>query len=74
VYELSIRGDLSLRGVSREVELPVRVEIHADALRAVGSLRLRQSDYRIRPTSAAGGTIKVDDDVRLEFDVTARVE
>ncbi len=74
VYELSIQGHLSLHGVSREVELPARVEIHADALRAVGSLRLRQSDYRIRPTSAAGGTIKVDDTVSLEFDITARVE
>jgi polyisoprenoid-binding protein YceI len=74
LFELKVRGDLSVHGTSREVEVPARVEFQAGALRARGVFSLRQSDFRIRPTSAAAGTIKVDDGVKLEFDVTARVE
>ncbi len=80
LFELRVRGDLSLHGTSREVEVPARIEFASDAgrtggvLRARGVISLRQSDFRIRPTSAAAGTIKVDDSVKLEFDVTARVE
>lgn len=72
--ELSIRGDLTLHGATREVELPVRVELEGGVLRAQGEISLRQSDFRIRATAAAAGTVKVDDIVKLGFDVTARVQ
>jgi polyisoprenoid-binding protein YceI len=74
VVELKVRGDLSLHGSSREVELPAILEFQDGVLRARGAITLRQSDFRIRPTSAAGGTIKVDDAVKLEFDVVASTD
>lgn len=70
--ELAIRGELSLHGMTREIELPVNVEMQGELLHAQGEISLRQSDYRIRATSAVGGAVKVDDKVKLTFDITAR--
>jgi hypothetical protein len=41
-------------------------------LRATGDFPLRQSDYEIRPVTAAGGTIKLKDELKLSFDISAR--
>ena len=35
-----------------------------------GSATLRQSDFRIAPISIMGGTVKVRDEVRVDFDIT----
>jgi hypothetical protein len=34
-----------------------------------GSTRLKQTDYGMKPVSVAGGTIKVKDEVKIEFSV-----
>jgi hypothetical protein len=41
-------------------------------LRAAGELTIRQSDYRIQPVSAAAGTIRLKDELKLSFDISAR--
>ena len=33
---------------------------------------MRQSDYEIKPVSAAGGTVKLKDELKLSFDIVAR--
>jgi hypothetical protein len=33
---------------------------------------VRQSDYEIRPVSAVGGAVKLKDELKLSFDITAR--
>jgi hypothetical protein len=43
-----------------------------DMLRATGEVSIRQSDYGIEPVSAAGGTIKLKDELKLSFDISAR--
>ena len=35
----------------------------------IGSTSLKQTDFGITPISIAGGTVKVKDEVRIEFDV-----
>lgn len=70
VYDLDLRGELSLHGVTRSVALPMRVEVGADTLRASGRLLLRQTDYGIRPVSV-GGVVKVKDELAIEYVIVA---
>jgi polyisoprenoid-binding protein YceI len=71
-YWLALNGELTLHGVKRSQPVSVRVSVNGATLRATGELSLRQSDYEIRPVSAVGGTVKLRDEVKLSFDISAR--
>lgn len=70
-YDLRVTGDLSLHGVTRSITLPVRVVASKGALRASGTLSLRQTDYGLTPVSVAG-VVKVRDEVAIDFAIAAR--
>jgi polyisoprenoid-binding protein YceI len=70
--DVTLVGDLELHGRKREITIVGRIGIDENEIEARGELDLRQTDYDIRPTSAAGGTVQVDDLVRIEFDLRAR--
>jgi len=38
----------------------------------LGTTALKQKDFGITPISLAGGTVKVKNELRLEFDIVAR--
>ena len=61
-------GVLTLHGVSRSVM--GSVELHNGHYR--GTLSIRQRDYGIQPISIAGGTVKVKDEIRIDFDIVTR--
>jgi hypothetical protein len=46
--------------------------MNGEVLRATGEFSVRQSDYAIRPVSAAAGTVKLKDELKLSFDIFAR--
>jgi polyisoprenoid-binding protein YceI len=71
-YGVVLNGELALRGVTRDQPVSARVTLKGDTLRAAGEFSVRQSDYEIKPVSAAGGTVKLKDELKLSFDVTAR--
>ena len=71
-YWVALSGELSLHGVRRSLPVSARVRLEGDTLRAAGEFSVRLSDYEIKPVSAAGGTIKLKDDLKLSFDITAR--
>jgi polyisoprenoid-binding protein YceI len=71
-YWMALNGDLTLHGVTRSQPVSARVLVNGDMLRATGELSIRQSDYRIQPVSAAAGTIRVKDELKLSFDISAR--
>jgi hypothetical protein len=54
------------------VPVSARVVINGSSVRATGDFSVRQSDYEIAAVSAAGGTIKLKDEVKLTFDIVAR--
>lgn len=73
-YRVSINGKLTLHGVTRDCVVPGQVIASEDSLRSNGEFTLRQTDYRIKLVSAAGGTIKLKDELKFSFDIVARRE
>jgi polyisoprenoid-binding protein YceI len=71
-YWVALNGDLTLHGVKRGQPVSARVSVNGATLRATGEFSIRQSDYEIRPVSAVGGTIKLKDELKLSFDISAR--
>jgi len=71
-YSLVVNGDLTLRGVTKRIAVPVAATITPQQLRATGKYTLKQSDYGITPYSAAGGTIKVKNEVVVNFNIVAK--
>jgi len=71
-YWIALNGDLTLHGVARSQPVSARVSINGNTIRAAGEFSVRQSDYEIRPVSALGGAVKLKDELKLSFDITAR--
>ncbi|HEY1305060.1 MAG TPA: YceI family protein [Vicinamibacterales bacterium] len=63
----TVSGRVTIRGVTRDVRFP--------AVRETGRYRastiLKQRDFGIQPIRVAGGTVRVKDEIRLEFDIAA---
>jgi polyisoprenoid-binding protein YceI len=70
-YTARIRGDLTLHGVTREIQIVARVEFGDNIMRATGNFAIKQTDYKITPVSIAGGTVKVKDEIKFTFDIAA---
>ena len=71
-YMVALNGELTLHGVARSQPVSARVRLNGDMLRATGDFSVRLSDYEIQPITAAGGTIKLKDELTLSFDISAR--
>jgi polyisoprenoid-binding protein YceI len=67
-YQVTLRGELLLHGVRKELTVPVQVVVQADALRVRGSCRVRQSEYLIAPISDAG-LAAIEDEVTVSFEL-----
>jgi polyisoprenoid-binding protein YceI len=65
-YDLEIRGDLTLHGVTRALTVPVRIEMAGDRLTASGRTTIRQTEFGISPITVAG-VVKVKDALTLEW-------
>jgi len=60
-----VRGDLDLHGQTHQVAvIVIRQSGHYK-----GSTTLRQTEFGIAPISIAGGTVKVKDEITIDFDV-----
>lgn len=70
-YHARINGSLSLHGVTRKLQIDAQLSVSEERLRARGEFTLRQSDYNIKLVSALGGTLKVKDELKLSFDISA---
>src|SRR5438874_12544759 len=60
-----VHGQLSLHGVAQ----PVVVSVRSENGRYKGKCTLKQRNYGITPISIAGGTVKVKDELQIEFDI-----
>lgn len=71
-YEVKIDGNLTLHGVTRRITIPATVTLNGDTLRAVGEFDIDRDDYKVKATSAFHGFVRVDDDIKFEFDIMGR--
>jgi polyisoprenoid-binding protein YceI len=70
---LRIRGELTMAGASRPIELEGRATPTADGgLRVRGRYSLRMTDWGVRPPTLMLGTMKVGDSVVIRFDFVLR--
>jgi polyisoprenoid-binding protein YceI len=68
---VQVVGDLVIAERARPVAVDVTVAQSGDTLRATGTFSVKQTDFGIKPYSAAGGTIKVADEVTFDFEAVA---
>jgi polyisoprenoid-binding protein YceI len=71
-YWVALNGQLTLHGVTRPHAVSGRVSLEGDTLRATGEFSVLLSDYEIRPVSAVGGAVKLKDEIKLSFTISAR--
>jgi len=69
---VQVTGDLKLRGVTREVQLPLEVAVNEEQVAARGVLSTRHSDFGFEPYSAMGGLFKNKDELYFVVDVRGR--
>src|SRR5687767_4346970 len=70
-FTIRVDGRLTLHGVTRPASASVVVRLDGNRLTARGQATVRQSDFGIRPVTAAGGTVRVKDEVDVTFSVVA---
>ena len=68
--QLLVQGNLTIRGITKPVSIPVTVtRLNDGTYRAVGEYRFKQTSFQIKPIQLAGGTVKVKDELRTEFEL-----
>ena len=70
--EAEVTVKIRLRGRARELTVPVELELEADCLIATGRFELVQSEFGIRPFSAAAGLLRVADELDVRFRIVGR--
>jgi polyisoprenoid-binding protein YceI len=60
-----VSGELTLHGVTR----PVVVAVEQRQGRYLGSARLKQTQFGMKPVTVGGGTVKVKDEVEIAFEI-----
>lgn len=63
-----IEGDMTLRGVTKKVVIPMNITTDGTAFSASGKFTLRGSDYGMPPFSAVGGTLRNQDSLTFVID------
>lgn len=61
----TVRGNLDLHGQSHPVTVDVTLQ---DGIYR-GSAAFKQTEFGIKPVSVAGGTIKIKDEVKIDFEI-----
>jgi polyisoprenoid-binding protein YceI len=62
---------VSLHGVSLDYTVPAELTIEQESISASGSMTLHHSDFGLTPFSAAGGLLRVAEDIEIIFEIVA---
>ncbi len=60
-----VTGELTLHGQTQ----PLTLEVAGDGSHYTGSTRIKQKDFGMNPVSIAGGTVKVKNELTIQFDI-----
>ena len=75
VSVLATRGELTIAGVSRTLEMHVKMErIEEKNLRFTGEIPLKMTDFGVKPPKAMLGAIRTGDEIKIYFTWTTRMD
>jgi polyisoprenoid-binding protein YceI len=72
--QLEVKGKLSIRGVEKDITIPVSIRVKGDEFVGTGSLLIRHSDFKFKPYSAALGAVKNLDEIGLKITLVGRAQ
>jgi len=61
-----------VHGTSLDYTVPAELDIGPDALTVSGSMTVQHGDFGLTPFSAAGGLLRVAEDIEIVFEIKAR--
>ncbi|MDE2995466.1 MAG: YceI family protein [Bacteroidota bacterium] len=70
--ELALKGDLTIAGTTKSVDLTASGTLQNDMIRFEGSYSLLQTDFGVDPPPALFGLVKAHDDITIRFHLTAQ--
>ena len=62
---------VSVHGASFDYTVPAELNIDAESLRVSGSMTVQHSNFGMTPFSAAGGLLRVAEDIEIVFEILA---
>ena len=66
-----VKAQVTIKGVTRELQIPVKLEMQQDRLIAAGEFGLLQTDFGIKPFSIALGALQVRDELHVAYRLVA---
>jgi polyisoprenoid-binding protein YceI len=66
--EWNVSGQLTLHNVTK----PVQLHVQLFEGKYVGTTTIKQTDFGIQPVSAGGGTVKVKDELKIDFSIKTK--
>jgi YceI-like protein len=67
--DLVLSVEVTLHGVTRALQMPVKLAVNRGRFSVQGEADIRQSDFGITPFSVFGGALAVKDELHIIFDV-----
>ena len=71
LFQAKVSGNLSMHGQTRRHHFDAQVVAGEDTLHGYGDFTVKQAEYGLQIASIAGGVLKIRDDVRVSFYITA---
>jgi polyisoprenoid-binding protein YceI len=72
LYRVNVSGQLKLHGVTSSHSFSAQVAFGVDSFRAYGEFTILQTDYDMKVASIAGGTLKLQNELKCSFYVMAK--
>lgn len=72
-FSSTISGELTIKGVRKQVAIPVKGSLTGNKLNVTGSKTIKMSDFDVKAPVALMGTLKTGDDVTVSFDLKFEV-
>ena len=70
-FTINSTGTLSMAGTSRTIEMPVKAKVFGNGdVQLKGSYKMNLRDFKMEPPTAIMGTIKVGEELTIDFDLT----
>ncbi len=69
---LALEVAVALHGIRRMVSVPATLQVEGDQLTATGAFLIQQTRFGIKPFSAMGGALYIENPIMVEFTIVGR--